>query len=98
MSFRRSSEEPRRWQQWLARHRDALTSAGLPDWVYADELRWVRFLEEGGLDWESGWRVEMLSAPQAQSFQSFVLQEYGEEQYRCCLRALEAVVAGRHPA
>jgi hypothetical protein len=56
--------------------------------------RWLRFLEEGGLDKESGWRVEVLSPEQAERFRGFRVKEFGPEQYRCCLQSLELVVRG----
>jgi hypothetical protein len=92
MSFRRDGERALRWQRWLDQHRDALVAAGLPSWVYAEELRWIRFLEEGGTDWESGWQVELLFPQQAERFRRFILQEYGPDQYRCCVRSLKQVV------
>jgi hypothetical protein len=98
MSFRQNNERPRHWQRWLARHRESLAEAGIPDWVYIDEMRWFRFLGEGGLDYETGWRVEMLSALQAERFRSFLIREFREDDYLSCLRALQAVVTSGPPA
>jgi hypothetical protein len=94
MSFRRDKEQSRSWQQWINRCRNDLVAAGLPDWVYDDHLRWLCFLQEGGVDIESGWRVEMLSPTQAERFRSFLIGEYGADVDRCCLRALEQIVRG----
>ena len=76
MSFHQDKDRSQAWKKWLERHRDELTAAGLPDWEYADEMRWLHFLEEGGLDWETGWRVEMLSPQQAERFGSFILRAF----------------------
>jgi hypothetical protein len=89
MSFQRDSTGARRWQHWLARHRAALVAAGLPDWVYANEARWQRFLGEGGLEEESGWQVEMLSPLQKNRLRAFLVREYGPEVIACCLRSLD---------
>ena len=42
MSFRRDGGKAYRWQRWLAEHRESLTAAGVPDWVWSEELRWMR--------------------------------------------------------
>src|SRR5688500_18861003 len=91
MSFRRDGGKAQRWQQWLAEHRSALTAAGVPDWVWSEQQRWLRFLGEGGLDWESGWRVEMLSPEQALRLREFVLRVYGADEHLCLLRSLRLV-------
>jgi hypothetical protein len=89
MAFRRDSSRALRWQQWLAKHHDALVSIGLPDWLYACERRWTHFLQEGGIDWESRWSVELLSHEQARHLREFVVSEYGPDEHRCCVRVLE---------
>jgi hypothetical protein len=94
MSFRRDGGKAYRWQQWLAEHRESLTAAGVPDWVWSEELRWIRFLEEGGMDWESGWRVEMLSPDQAFRLRVFILRVYRHDEYSCLLRSLHRVADG----
>lgn len=95
MAFRRDSERSLRWRQWLIRHQDTLVAIGLPDWIYTNEQRWTCFLQEGGLDWESRWSVDMLAPEQAEQFRDFVMDEYGPDQYKCCLRALESVTQGK---
>ena len=91
MAFRRDSERLLNWRRWLDKHRDILVALGLPDFVYGNERRWTCFLQEGGIDWESRWDVSMLTPNQAERFFDFVLREYGPDQHRCCLRALESV-------
>jgi len=76
---------------WLDRHRDALVRCGIPDFLYAEEQRWVRLLEEDGWDAETGWRVEMLAPHQAACLREFIVLEYGRDPYRGLLRALETV-------
>lgn len=92
MSFRREKERPRRWQQRRARLRDELVATGMPEWVYADESRWAHFLQEGGLDWDTGWCVEMLPRLNAERLRALVVREYGPDQHRCCLRSLERAI------
>jgi hypothetical protein len=62
---------------------------GLPDWIYADERRWTCFLQEGGIDWEARWGVEMLSPEHAVQLRDFVISEYGPDEHKCCIRALD---------
>ena len=92
MAFRRDSARSLRWQQWLAKHKNALEAMGLPDWIYTDERRWTCFLGEGGIDWESRWSVEMLSPQQAKRLRDFIIVEYGSEQHKCCIRELEKCI------
>ena len=89
MTFRRDSDRSRDWRQWLHEHREALTAAGLPIWVFEYELRWTRFLEEDGFDLESGWSVGMLSEDGANRLREFVVNEYGLVQYRGCICSLD---------
>lgn len=93
MAFRRDGARSQVWKQWLTNHQDALVAIGLPDWIYTDERRWTCFLQEGGLDWESGWGVKMLSPTQAKQFRDFVVAEYGSEQHKCCLGELQKRIA-----
>ena len=92
MSFRRNNDRSRRWKSWVDQHRDELTAAGLPDWLYTDEIRWWSFLEEGGLDWETKFRVEMLLPVQAKVLHSLISREFPPSSYQCCLRALREVI------
>jgi hypothetical protein len=89
MAFRRDGARSYAWQQWLAKHQDELVAIGLPDWIYTDQQCWTWFLQECGLDWESGWGVEMLSPQQAKRFREFIVLEYGSEEHKCCLRELQ---------
>ena len=88
MAFRREGARSHAWQQWLAKHQNELVAIGLPDWIYIDQRRWTCFLQEGGLDWESHWGVEMLSPQQAKRLRDFIVSEYGSEEHNCCLREL----------
>ena len=47
MPFRRDNSRHHAWKKWVADQRDHLLAAGVPDWILTDELRWLRFLEEG---------------------------------------------------
>jgi hypothetical protein len=93
VAFPRDGQAAHSWSLWLGHHRDALVQSGIPDFLYADERRWVRLLEEDGWDAETGWRVEMLTPKQAGRLQEFVIREYGPDSYRGLLRALRAVTA-----
>src|SRR5687768_1386232 len=89
MSFRRNSDRSLAWKRWVDLHRDELTAAGVPAEIFSDELRWWRFLEDGGLDWDTGWRVEMLSPQQAEILHRLITTEF---QVVCCLRLLTEVI------
>jgi hypothetical protein len=71
-------------------HQDELIAAAVPDWLYRDEMRWYRFLEEGGWDQRTGWKVELLSPEEARRLRDFIVREYGSDTYACCLRSLES--------
>jgi hypothetical protein len=94
MAFRTDREGKLRWRRWAAEHRGELTEAGVPDWIWAEKLVWLRFLEEGGVDQESSWCVEMLSPEQAHRLRAFITREYGTDNYNCCLRSLDLVIQG----
>ena len=91
MAFRRDGQATRSWSLWLDRHRDALVRCGIPDFLDAEERRWVRLLEADGWDAETGWRVEMVTPQLAGHLQEFVTREYGPDSYRGLLRVLRAV-------
>lgn len=92
MSFRRNSERPLAWKRWVDLHRGGLTAAGVPAEIFSDELRWWRFLEEGGLDWDTGWRVEMISPQQAAILHQLITTEFQRSDLACCLRSLTEVI------
>ncbi len=89
MSFRRHSEAAFTWKKWVADNRSELMTCGIPDWIWSNELRWLRFLEEGGIDGESKWNVSLLSSNQAKCFRDFVLRAYEANEYKSLLRDLE---------
>ena len=80
MAFRRDGARFLRWREWVAKHRDTLVAIGLPDWLYADERRWISLLQEGGLDSETRWSVDMLSPKNPEKLCSFLVSEYGADQ------------------
>jgi hypothetical protein len=88
VAFRRDGKAARGWDEWLDRHRDALVRCGIPEFLYGEERRWLRFLEEDGWDGETGWQVEMLAPQQAVHLKDFIIREYGPDSYRGLLRAL----------
>ena len=51
MSFRRKRDE---WAQFVYRHRDDLRKSGIPEYVVANKLRFMVFLDHG-FD-QFGWR------------------------------------------
>jgi hypothetical protein len=91
VAFRRDGQSARSWSLWIDRHRDALERSGVPDFVYTDKRHWVFLLEHNGWDADTGWRVEMLAPQQAAQLHEFIVREYGRDEYRGLLRALEAV-------
>jgi hypothetical protein len=75
MGFRKDKSRFLEWTKWLGRHRDELISCGLPDFLYADENRWFRFIGHG-IDGETGWQPEALPSPQLRLLRSFLSREY----------------------
>ena len=75
MGYRRSDKAVQ-WAKWVAMNRDALTAAGVPDFVLADEFRWWRFLEDG-YDGETGWKASMLGPNQLAALRELVEREFG---------------------
>ncbi len=67
----------------------------MPDWILTDELRWLRFLEEG-YDNESGWSPKLLDRDKASNLHVFIQREYGDERYRGTLHGI-AVHVGEAP-
>ncbi len=92
MSFRRNSDQPLAWKRWVGQHRDELTTAGVPEELFSDELRWWRFLGEGGLDEGTGWRVEMLSPQQAETLYRLIIREFQRPDLAGCLRSINEVI------
>jgi hypothetical protein len=93
MGFRRDGDKHRAWYMWIGRNRGTLIQCGLPEFVYADRMTWLRFLEHDGWDHEHGWNVEMLSPHEAGVLSDFIMREYGKEAYLGILRALNDVRA-----
>jgi hypothetical protein len=91
MSFRRNSDRSIAWRQWINLRRDEFTTAGVPTEIFSDELRWWRFVENGGLDWETGWRVELLFARQADALYQLVEREFHRPGLNSCLRVLDEI-------
>ena len=89
MSYRRNGEGQRAWQAWVDQHRDTLLRCSLPEFVFADEPRWLRFVEHDGWDQESGWSITMLSPDQASALHDLLTSEHGSGEYRHLLRALD---------
>ena len=47
MSFRRDRESELAWRRWVRTHADELIAIGIPREVWADELTWWLFVEDG---------------------------------------------------
>ena len=48
------------WKRWKQSNRAQLDRCGVPEFILDDENRWLIFLQEGGWDAESGFKLEML--------------------------------------
>jgi hypothetical protein len=72
-----------------------LLGAGVPDWVLADELRWLRFLQER-YDHESGWAPKMLDLDKARNLHTLIRREFGDQSYRGTLRDIEVYLGEDH--
>jgi hypothetical protein len=92
MGYRRHTESQRAWQKWIDQHRDTLVKCSLPDFVFSEELTWIRFLEHGGWHNNPGWSVSMLSSHQAAALQDFIKSHYGIDEYRYYLQNLDDVL------
>ncbi len=90
MAFRQDGKQSHAWQQWCQQHRDELIRAGVPDSVLQSEFYWLKFLEEG-YDLRTGWSPAQLSPEQARVLHAFILQKYGNDTYRACLKDIEQV-------
>lgn len=73
----------------MADRREDLLAAGVPDWIFADEMRWLGLLEHG-YDHESGWSPTMLDLDKAGNLHAFIHREYGDQRYRGTLHDIEA--------
>ncbi|MCL2309258.1 MAG: hypothetical protein FWC42_03135 [Proteobacteria bacterium] len=96
MSYKHDGKKTNDWLKWLKAHRLKLIECGVPDAALETEHHWIRFLEEDGCDYISGWFPSMLSPSQAQALHSFIRENYGAMQYRSFLRDLEDVSSGKH--
>ena len=88
MSFRRNSSQSHEWKKWVAANGSELLAAGVPDWLFTDELRWIGFLEEG-CDLVTGWSPSVLDPQNARALHSFIQSEYGDQDYRGTLHDIE---------
>jgi hypothetical protein len=75
----------------VGQHFDELTAAGVPLEIFSNEYRWANFLEEGGIDWESGWRVEVLSPQQAERLRRFLIVNENRSGLATCFRILAEI-------
>jgi hypothetical protein len=91
VAYWRDGQAAHSWSLWLDRNRDTLVRCGIPDFLYFEEERWVRLLEECGWDAETGWKVSMLAPDQAARLIQLVIREHGRNGYRCLLRELDIV-------
>ena len=89
MSYRRDNEGQRAWQAWVHQHREALLQCSLPEFIFSDEPRWLRFVGHHGWDQESGWNITMLSPDQSSALYDLLTSEYGSDEYRHLLRTLD---------
>jgi hypothetical protein len=70
----------------------------MPDWLYAEEMRFQTFLEEGGWDPTTDFKVEVLDGQQAAILVSLVRREFPDENLGFCLRALQRVIDSQRKA
>jgi hypothetical protein len=85
MSFRRKPRDrdaEKRWQEWMACHREDLRSCGLAPEVLLSLDHWEDFLENGWLHWHeegsSHWRVQQLSRTQKAALLRLLESQGGE--------------------
>ena len=93
MVFRNDGNKAYEWKRWLSRHRATLTRAGIPDSILRDERHWLVFLESGGWDAESGFKVDMLTPGQARELHDLLIREYGANLSGGCLQVLKRKIS-----
>ena len=95
MSFRRNSDRATQWRKWREGNAETLLACAVPRWLLEDELRWLRFLEEGGWDAETRYGVRMLTPGQATALRELLRREYSDRlSLGACYRELERVIGG----
>ena len=82
MAYRRNGSSAHAWKEWVSRRLEVLTQCGVPDFLYRDEARWERFLQES-YDISTGWTPEMLEPKQAEELRHFLQREYGNTTWVC---------------
>jgi hypothetical protein len=83
MAFRRDGQKAHGWHRWRLKNKQALDACGLPEYIVADELSWLIFLDHGfhGNHWDrEQFRLEDLSKEQLQAFYAFLDTELSENQ------------------
>ncbi len=76
MGFRQDKQHRRDWKQWVSEHREELLRTGVPEEVFSDEVRWLRLLEKGGDDHQSGWNVDVISDAESSRLYRFLREHY----------------------
>lgn len=64
MSPRRNGLSTLKWKRWVAENRRDLINSGVPEEIYRNQMRWLRFLEKG-VDYEKQWRAKTLRVDEA---------------------------------
>lgn len=89
MAPKRNGHSILKWKRWVAENRHHLVNSGVPEEIYKNEMRWLRFLE-GGVDCEKQWGPEMLLVDEARVLHALLMVNSGEFNVGALLRALEA--------
>src|SRR5688572_10361555 len=96
MSFRRDGKQSLLWRRWTARHRAELSRCGIPDFILTDEANWLVFVQEGGWDPVTGFKVEMLSSDQLVGLREFLLaQQHAGENVSFFIQTIDRELGGR---
>ena len=66
-----------RWKRWKQLNRAQLDRCGVPEFILDDENRWLNFLQEGGWDAESGFKLAMIQVSELEQLEQLLRTTYG---------------------
>lgn len=89
MAYKRTGLSTLKWKRWVAEHRQELINSGVPQDIYRDQARWLRFLAEGG-DCEKQWSLEMLRVGEAKVLHTLLESNREEFDVSSLLHELQA--------
>lgn len=89
MAHKRNGRSTLKWKRWVAENRQELINSGVPEDIYRNQARWLRFLAEG-IDYEKQWSLEMLRVEEAKVLHALLEANREEFDVSSLLHELEA--------